>query len=461
MNALKSRFEAVRRTLREDGALKSVLKNTGWLTGSGGIIIVLSTIQGMLTARLLGVAVWGTLAIAMSFSAVFAKLLSFRMNDFVIKWVTQLTEDGSQRGSTAFKAALIGDVGSALIAFVLVELLAGWGAVAFAKNADFATVFRLTGLIILFQAGRETLLGILQVHRDFRVMSVVPVICQAVTVSGVVVVFAVGWGLYAVVAVLVAGEAVAASLYWGFGARAANAVLEHGWVRSKLVRLGELEREMWHFALLTNVSGTLKLVQNEGDVLILGFLSNPTYVAYYKLARSIAEVVYLPMMPLVTATYPDISSSAAGARWDEFRRLLRHGTTVAAAWFVPASLGTMLLAPFAIRILYGKSFVPAAPVLDMLLIGVALNGIVFWTGSALLSLGEAAYVARNSLEVAGVKIVLAVLLVPTWGAMAMAFSATAALSAMNILAARRVYKVLRMRESAALPGDVAEDAAGS
>ena len=450
MNPILSRLEGIRRTLREDGTLRTVLKNTGWLTGSSGVIMVLSLLQGVLTARLLGLTVWGMLAVAMSFSMVSAKLLSFRMNSFVVKWVTQLIESDTARAATAFKLALAADVATALIAFALVETLSGWGASAFAKNPDFVGVFRFVGLIIVFQAGRESLLGMLQVNRDFRVLSFVQAGCQVATVCGIAVVYLAGWGLSGVVAVLVGAEALTAVLLWTIGLRAARVVLAHGWMGSKLVRLGELAREMWGFAILTNISGTLSLVQGEGDLLLLGFLSNPMYVAYYKLARSMAQVVSLPMMPLVDATYPEFGSAAARGKWGDIRRLMRRGSKLAATWYIPACLGAVVVSPFAISVLYGTAFSPAAPVLDVLLIGVAVDGLLFWTTIALLSMGEPGYVARNGLEAATLKIVLALLLVPMGGALAMAFASSSAMSAMNLLAARHASAGLRRRESATL-----------
>ena len=108
MNPIRSRFEGARRTLREDSTLQAVLKHTGWLTGSSGGIFILAALQGVLTGRLLGVEVWGMLGVAISFSMVTSRLLSFRMHEFVTKWVTEFLGDGTPRAATVFKLALVG-----------------------------------------------------------------------------------------------------------------------------------------------------------------------------------------------------------------------------------------------------------------------------------------------------------------------------------------------------------------
>ncbi len=177
---------------------------------------------------------------------------------------------------------------------------------------------------------------------------------------------------------------------------------------------------------MTNLNGTLKLAMSEGDVLVLGLLSNPTEVAFYKLAKSIAAIVYLPMMPLVNATYPELSHAAASGAWVDFRRMMRRGSKLVATWFVPACIGAAVLSPFAISVLYGSSFLPAVLPLRIILVGVMVDGLLFWTSVALLSLGEPGYLARITLESAVLKLALALLLVPKGGSVAMAVAYSAA-----------------------------------
>lgn len=447
MNPIRSRFEGARRTLREDSTLQAVLKHTGWLTGSSGGIFILAALQGVLTGRLLGVEVWGMLGVAISFSMVTSRLLSFRMHEFVTKWVTEFLGDGTPRAATVFKLALVGDVGSALISFAIVELLAGWGAAAFAKNPDFAWAFRALALTIVFQAGQESLIGMLHVHRDFRVESLIQTGTAAVSLCGVAVVFLMGGSVRGVVGVLVGAAAVSSVLMWTFGLRAARAVLEPGWMRQKVVGLGELRHELARFALLGNLSGTLSSVMNDGDLLVLGFLRSPVEVGYYKLAKSLAQIAYLPVTPLAHATYPEFSAAAAAGQWDKFRSLMRRGSKVMAFWLVPVSVGLVLVGWPAIALLYGPSFVPAVPALAILLVGIVIDGVLFWTRITLLSMGEPGYPTAVNAWMTGAKYALAFLLVPVGGYLMLAALHSLALAGMNALTARRTLSRLRIRES--------------
>ena len=447
MNPIRSRLERARRTLREDSTLQAVLKHTGWLTGSNGGIFVLAALQGILTGRLLGVEVWGMLGVALSFSIVTSRLLSFRMHEFVTKWVTEFKGDGTARAATVFKLALFGDVGSALIAFAIVELLAGWGASAFAKNPDFTWAFRCLALTIVFQAGQESLVGILHVAREFRAQSLIQTASQAASLCGVAIVFLAGGGVRGVVWVLVGAAALSSVLIWTFGLRAARTVLAPGWLREKVIGLGELQRELARFAILGNLSGTLSSVMNDGDLLVLGFLRNPVEVGYYKLAKSIAQIAYMPVTPLAHASYPEFSAAAAEGSWVKFRTLIRRGTKVMSLWIIPVCAALALLAWPGIAILYGPSFVPAVPAVAILLVGVGIDGVLFWTRITLLAMGEPGYATVVNLWTTAAKYALAFLLVPVGGYLALAALHSLALAGMNVLTARRTLTRLRVKEA--------------
>ena len=439
-NSVRNRIDGLRTTLREDGLLRTVLKNAGWLTGSSGLVVLFATIQGILTARMLGVAVWGLVALASSFCGVIGKLLSFRMNDFVVKWVTQLNEEDSDKAATVFRLALVADVATSLTAFLLAEVLATWGAATFAHDVTMVWLFRWLAITVALQAGRESFQGMLQVTRTFRSLSAVRAGVQIASTAAMVVVFFAGWGLTGVVVVLVSVDVVTNLLIWIIGLRAANGLLPRGWLMSRMAKLGDLRRDMAGFAVLTNIGATFKIVLDQGDILLLGIFRSPAEVAFYKLAKSITTVVYVPMMPIVDASYPEFSLAAAQARWPDFRRLMRRGSKVSAAWFVPATIGAALIAPVVISATYGPSFVPAVPVLAVLLIGVAVDGIMFWSGSALLSLGQPGYLTRVGVATAALRLVLALLLVPQGGVIAMAAAAVVSIVFMNGLSALRIYK---------------------
>jgi O-antigen/teichoic acid export membrane protein len=186
---------------------------------------------------------------------------------------------------------------------------------------------------------------------------------------------------------------------------------------------------------------------NDGDLLVLGFLRNPLEVGYYKLAKSIAQIAYLPVTPLAHASYPEFSAAAAEGSWTEFRTLIRRGTKAMSLWIFPVCAALALLAWPGIAILYGPSFVPAVPAVAILLVGVGIDGVLYWTRITLLAMGEPGYPTVVNLWTTVAKYALAFLLVPVGGYLALAALHSLALAGMNALTARRTLTRLNLKEA--------------
>ena len=77
------RFFSGLRTWGKDIVLKKVIGNSAYLFGSQ----VISAVLSILTANLLGVASFGELGVVVSFVTNINRLLSFRMGDFVVRYV--------------------------------------------------------------------------------------------------------------------------------------------------------------------------------------------------------------------------------------------------------------------------------------------------------------------------------------------------------------------------------------
>lgn len=122
---------------------------------------------------------------------------------------------------------------------------------------------------------------------------------------------------------------------------------------------------------------------------------------------------------------------------------------VAALWFLPVSVGLFIFAGPVIAKLYGPEFLPAAPALFIMLVGVNVDGVLFWTRAALLSMGEPGYPAVVSLWATVIKYAIVFLLVPAGGYLVLAAAWSLVLVGINALTARRTLRIIRIRESMA------------
>ena len=425
--------------------LRRILKNSGYLFSATGITAALGMVQGILAARLLGVTQFGLLGVITMFATVVNKLASFRMNELVVKYVAQHTAEDDPRGAAAvFKAALLVEGGTSLVAFAVLMALAPLGARYFAHDPATVGWFRLYGGgIILANLVFESGTGLLQIANRFRRIAVIQVGQSVLTLLLIGAAYWRGAGLFAVVLAYMTGKAlgslgVSAAALWEARTRWGG-----GWFRLPLSGLRSQWRELAHFAVSTNLSGTLSLINKDSELLWVSWLRSPTEAGYYKLALALANLVQMPVSPLPRATYPELSREVARRNWRNVRYVLKQGSRVAFAYTALVAAGLALLGRPLIATLYTPQYLPAYPALLILLAGFLVANTFYWNRVALLSLGRADLPAKINFGLALFKVAGILLLVPVWGYLANAGLLAASYFIGVTLAVSLFYRQLR------------------
>lgn len=406
----------LKRVTAVTGIWPRLLKNAGWLLGSRALNAPMALLESVLLARFLGVAGYGTLGLVMVTVTVLQRLLSFRMNEFTVRYLSKFgTNPGNREAGAALKFALLAEACSAAAACAIAYLSAPWLAKTFLSSEEPAGLIRLFAFMALANAFVETSAGALQVFDRFRFLAGTNVLRKVVTVTGLV------------VSLMLGGREASALLVYLLAGLLANAVvLAHLWSVAKerlgprwwAVPIGQVRsawREMAHFALSTNLSATLSLIIKDSDLLWIGFFSSPVEAGYLKLATTFLKVPFAAGAPITKAFYPEAANLASSGSAASIRKFLKQSTLVSAAWVVPVALATGLLAPFLIRLLYGEAFLPTLPALWILLVGLSMASIFFWTRPTLLALGRPEIPLKIAFVNAILKTGLALAFVPAWG----------------------------------------------
>ncbi|MCS6906459.1 MAG: oligosaccharide flippase family protein, partial [Anaerolineales bacterium] len=159
--------DRVRRLLEKffaNSLLRRVVKNSAYLFSATGLVAAIGMVQGILIARLLGVANFGILGAIIVFTSVINRFASFRMSELVVRYVGEFEEQGDRNRSAAlFKAAALVEMGASLVAFSLIWALAPLGARWLAKDASTVNWFVLYGWIVIANLIAESSTGLLQI----------------------------------------------------------------------------------------------------------------------------------------------------------------------------------------------------------------------------------------------------------------------------------------------------------
>lgn len=396
--------------------LGKLARNFSYLFSSNMISAALSMLQGIFSARMLGVSGFGTLGVITIFVTVINKITSFRMGELVIKYVGEFHENrDTRRASAVFKAAAMTELVASILAFGLVWLLAPIGARYFAHDVNLAGWFVVYGGIILANLIAESSTALLQFFDRFRLMAELNVMQSVVTLALIMLAWWQNAGLLGVLLAYLAGKTISAIGLSITALLEASRRWGRDWWKAPLRSLQPHTRELVRFAISTNLSGSLSLISRDSGILWVSYFSNPTQAGYYKLAMALANYIQLPLAPMPQATYPELSRAVARKKWNDFRYLIRNGTLLAGAYSGVVAVGLILFGQPLITLVYTAAYLPTYAGLVIMLVGIVYSNSLYWSRSALLSLGLADYATRVNFLVTLISVIGLVTLLPKFG----------------------------------------------
>ncbi len=405
---------------REDNLLRRVVRNSGIISGSNIIAAGLSFIQGILIARMLGASDLGVFAIITTFAATIHNLLSFRMSEVLVRhFNAAVTEGKKDEASAIVKGVGITEVACSITAFIVLFLLAPWGARTFAKDASAAPLFLLYGLTIFSNLIYETARGVLQAHRRFGQFAAVFLLQTILTFLLIVGAFFLSAGSMGfVLAAYLAGKTLAGIVIIVLAIRTLNENLP-GWWRVPLCTYRGW-RALFGFAINTNLNGTVTLFVRDSIPLYIALLIGTAEVGYFKIALGFTILLMTPIEPFIWPTYTEITRTIAEKHFETTRRLLRRVSWIGAAWIFAAGGFIALLGWWFIPLLYGAEYAPSYPAALILIVGYGFANIFGWNRPLLLALGKPTFPLVTAAAVGVVEVALIFAIVPRYGYLAAA-----------------------------------------
>lgn len=400
--------------LKDEPILKRILRNTGYLFSSQTITLGLSLVQSVFAARLLGTASFGLIGIITAFVSNVNRLFSFRMGEFIVRFLgKELNDKNIDRAGAVVKAAALTEGTTSLLAFLALYLLAPLGATYIAKDTSTTWMIRLFGLSILAQLVTETSTGVLQITNHYRTQAVINLLQGFLTAVLILIAFFTKGGVLAILWAYLIGKFVTGLAPIVMAVFYLNRHLKNAWWKAPLSILPSF-KQMMQFAVSTNLSGTIKMVVSESEPLWVGFFLDQNAVGLYKVGLAIVNPLMMPISPFIQTTFPEITRSIVAKKWSQLRKILRHVTAISAGWTGAVILGMALFGRWVVRI-YGSQYLPAYPSLMILLIGFGFANIFFWNRTLLLSFGRENIPLYALMVAAVLKIGLSFSVVPAFG----------------------------------------------
>ena len=378
------------KSLLRDTTFRRLLSNSGWLLSANTVSLALAFVQGVIVARALGVERYGVLALITTYATTVNQFVDSRVWEAAIKFVTQYREKRDlTRAGAVVKLCYWVDAATGSLAFVILIVTAGWAARLFVKDESTAVLIQFYALSILVAVPVGTSSALLRIGDQFDWLAYQDAGMAILKLVGVIVVALAGWGIIGVLSVYLLAAAAGMVALVVLSRRVGRQLGLGDWEHAALSSLGGEYKHIFRFMIATNASAFFKLLQRNADVLLIGYWLTPSAAGYFRLARSMTDLMQFPVGPLYTASYPEFARLWHRGKVLELSRLVRKLTLSSTAVALAALCVMGFGARWIIQLSVGSQYLPALPVLLWLAFGVAMAVATNFGHPLLLAIGRA------------------------------------------------------------------------
>jgi O-antigen/teichoic acid export membrane protein len=398
--------------------LTTVIAGNVLATALRFLVVLLAGLgTSILVARALGPQEFGTYRLVMGlvWGLEVAAVLAFP--NAVTKFTAELS-GLDQRGRDARVLGFFARRATLTYVLVAVPVLVLAHPIAeFFHDAALAPLLALGALAVLPGVYAGLLAGALRGRQRFRELAALGLAQSILGITGTALVVLLGFGLHGLFVLLLALNLVNLALV--------AAAMRGQWVRGGALDAGLSERMRWYGAVMGLIALLGAVVWERSEVFFLGRWTTAAEVGFYSLAYTVA----LHLRRLLTTAFGEVLFPVF-ARWqgmgDEAR--IAAGFVAATRYLAmlacPLAVGGLLFAEPAIRLLFGPAYVPAAPVLAILLVAAGAVALAQPAAAILVNKERFRFLTGSFAALAAANVTLDVLLIPAGAAVGAALANT-------------------------------------
>ena len=355
-------------------------RNLSWTFGSQLFISIAAVVTLFITARALGPAGLGILALVESFVRIVDLILRLEPWQAVIRYAIQ----AQHRGDTAaflrlIKLSVLIDAAGGVLAGVVCMILAPFVAPLIGLPEGVGEEYIWVMALGLFFSFRPTAIAVLRIFDRFDRLAWVDMISALVRLLLTAVAWLAGLGIWAFLVILLVQSLLDGLLAFAVALHELRKRGHHGALTAQgLAALREnpgFLRFLWN----SNFNVILRQSANRFDVLVLGAMMSPAAVGVYQLGKRVMNRLTKLAGPLRQTIYPELARLWDKGKIHQFNRLVLIFSASILLLQLVIAVPFMLNMERVIAVLFGPAFAGAGPVMNILLI----SAIIFASGVAL------------------------------------------------------------------------------
>ncbi len=405
-----------------DTTLKRLLKNASMLFGAETLVTLISVVQFPLVTRLLGSANYGAWGVVISWVSLVGQVVSIRLWETVIKYVTQfLAQHDEDRARAIIKLCMLIDLVLSLLFVLVLGLTAEWVAAWLVKRPDGADLIRLETLHIMMTLGSAVWVPLLRAFGRFRQISIFNVVSAVMIFAFFMAALSLGLGvagMITAVTLVALGQTVAVAI---MAERELRAHFKRHWITADLRALSGYRREVGAMLFSINIDSLRKIVVGNADMVMLGWLATPAQVGVYRLAKQLASYFNRLTDPIYDTLYPEVARLYAAEGPAAVRALVNRLMRGVLLGLAASIAGAYILSPWLVPLILGPEYVASISLFHIVVLS-NLWAVGLWVPSVMLSAGRAKQLTAINTVSSLMMLVMLLVLVRPLGALGAAIA---------------------------------------
>lgn len=179
------------------------------------------------------------------------------------------------------------------------------------------------------------------------------------------------------------------------------------------------------------------------DTLILGYFKPSEVVGLYSAAYPLAQFISVPTFALILIYTPIVTSLYSRNLMADLKRSYTVLTKWLASITTPIFLVLCLYPEYVLSLLFGPTYIGAAPALRILSVGFIISTLLGPSVATLIALGESSFIMWAALVSVAVNVTLSIVLIPSLSIVGAAVASAVSLSLFAVIRVVRLYTLCR------------------
>jgi len=174
-------------------------------------------------------------------------------------------------------------------------------------------------------------------------------------------------------------------------------------------------KKLWSFSWPLAIGSSLILLMSNLDVLMIGFFLDSREVGFYRSVKPLRQATGFILSSFVFLFLPLATKFYSDGEYDKLNKLYVTASKWVSLGTLPFVLVFSLFSANAIEVFFGNQYVPAAPVLSVLIAGLFFNTLVGPNGAMIKAIDKPRIEMYAASAGLATNVVLNIILIPVFG----------------------------------------------